>query len=397
VTARSAAPADPSAGALAATPGLAPVPAIAAPLTAAQRAFNALVGRIEAERARLAAWEAALPDYHRRWHADLQPRLDARRRAAAEFARFLDGAYGWPGLSNADRRLLAEAIRATAQPLVGTAADRAGDGAGHDADTAALRGLLDKYADPADAARRPARRRDADASADAPADGGAAGTDGDDDPSLSPEALAVRIDARLEADRARAEAAREAGRAARRRAAGQRRAAGEARQAGQSARDVYRRLASALHPDREPDAAERARKTVLMQRANEAHAAGRLLDLLQLQLEAELTDPSRIAALGEARLETYNRLLAAQLADVERENRETAARIAGELGLGPQDALSPGRIPGRFRELLQWLDAEQQARVRERRALVDAAALRQWLRARRQAVRHADDGDGGDA
>lgn len=393
MTADSADSADPSGGALATTPGLAPVPAVAAPLNAAQRAFNTLVRRIEAERARLAAWEAALPDYHRRWGADLQPRLDARRRAAADFAHFLDGAYGWPGLSNADRRLLAEAIRATVQPLVGTPRGDADDDKASATGIAALRRLLDKYADPADTARRPARRSGADASAPPPVDAHATATEDDDDPSLSPEALAARIDARLETDRARAEAAREAGRAARRRTAGQRRAAEDARQAGQSARDIYRRLASALHPDREPDATERARKTVLMQRANEAYAASRLLDLLQLQLEAELTDPARIAALGEARLEAYNRLLAAQLADVDRENRATAARIAGELGLGPQETLSPGQIPARFRELLQWLDAERQAQVRERRALVDAAALRQWLRARRQAARHAGGGD----
>ncbi len=38
------------------------------------------------------------------------------------------------------------------------------------------------------------------------------------------------------------------------------------REASQSVRDVFRRLAGALHPDREPDAGERARKTALMQR-----------------------------------------------------------------------------------------------------------------------------------
>lgn len=42
----------------------------------------------------------------------------------------------------------------------------------------------------------------------------------------------------------------------------------EEKQMSQSIREVYRKLASALHPDREPDPVERQRKTELMQRAN---------------------------------------------------------------------------------------------------------------------------------
>jgi hypothetical protein len=76
-----------------------------------------------------------------------------------------------------------------------------------------------------------------------------------------------------------------------------------------SLREVFRRLASRLHPDREPDEAERARKTALMQQVNEAYAAGDLLALLALQRE-HLPEPAVVAAAlaaaeapaGEARL-----------------------------------------------------------------------------------------------
>ncbi|NDY90108.1 hypothetical protein [Ideonella livida] len=54
----------------------------------------------------------------------------------------------------------------------------------------------------------------------------------------------------------------------------------------QSVRSVFRKLASALHPDREPDAARRAHKTTLMQQANAAYEAADLLALLSLQWEA---------------------------------------------------------------------------------------------------------------
>ena len=51
-------------------------------------------------------------------------------------------------------------------------------------------------------------------------------------------------------------------------------------EASQSVRDVYRKLVSALHPDREADGAERERKTALMQRANQAYERNDLLELL---------------------------------------------------------------------------------------------------------------------
>ncbi len=45
-----------------------------------------------------------------------------------------------------------------------------------------------------------------------------------------------------------------------------------------------------LHPDREPDEAERVRKTELMQRVNEAYSKKDLLQLVALQLEIEQID-----------------------------------------------------------------------------------------------------------
>jgi hypothetical protein len=68
----------------------------------------------------------------------------------------------------------------------------------------------------------------------------------------------------------------------------------EADQLKQSVRDIFRKLTSQLHPDREPDAAERARKTALMQRVNVAYAANDLLALLELQLEVEQIDQAEL-------------------------------------------------------------------------------------------------------
>src|SRR5205085_11816006 len=83
--------------------------------------------------------------------------------------------------------------------------------------------------------------------------------------------------------------------------------------ARQALRDLYRKLASAVHPDRESDAARREEKNELMQRINQAYAANDLLSLFEIQIEIDQLDPEQIGNLGTQRLRQYNRLLSEQL------------------------------------------------------------------------------------
>ena len=83
--------------------------------------------------------------------------------------------------------------------------------------------------------------------------------------------------------------------------------------ARQALRDIYRKLASAVHPDRESDAARREEKNELMQRINQAYAANDLLSLFEIQIEIDQLDPEQIGNLGTQRLRHYNRLLSEQL------------------------------------------------------------------------------------
>lgn len=55
-------------------------------------------------------------------------------------------------------------------------------------------------------------------------------------------------------------------------------------------RNMYRKLASALHPDRARDEAERVHKTALMGQVNAAHDAKDLLTLMRLQLLTQTPD-----------------------------------------------------------------------------------------------------------
>lgn len=57
-------------------------------------------------------------------------------------------------------------------------------------------------------------------------------------------------------------------------------------------RTLFRQLASALHPDREPDEVERLRKTALMSEVNAAYEKNDLVTLMRLQIRLVQTGPT---------------------------------------------------------------------------------------------------------
>ena len=81
----------------------------------------------------------------------------------------------------------------------------------------------------------------------------------------------------------------------------------------QSLREIYRKLASSLHPDRESDPELRAQKTELMQRINIAYQNKDLLALLTLQMEVEQISSASLGDVPEPRLAQYNQILREQL------------------------------------------------------------------------------------
>lgn len=91
------------------------------------------------------------------------------------------------------------------------------------------------------------------------------------------------------------------------------------KQVSQSVREVYRKLASALHPDRATEHLDRAHKTALMQRVNKAYDNDDLLELLTIQLEIEQIDADHLANLPAERIGHYNRVLKEQLAELQAE------------------------------------------------------------------------------
>lgn len=119
----------------------------------------------------------------------------------------------------------------------------------------------------------------------------------------------------------------ELGQSSRRRKSAKQVAAEEKRAAAkkeisQSVREVYRKLASSLHPDRTSADLTADEKTALMQRVNQAYDRDDLLELLNIQLEIEQINADYLADLPDERVNRYIQVL-----------REQQAKLKAELAL----------------------------------------------------------------
>jgi len=159
-------------------------------------------------------------------------------------------------------------------------------------------------------------------------------------------------------------------------------------------REIFRKLASALHPDREADPAQREAKTALMQKVNQAYAASDLLALLELQLQIEQVDAAHIQSAGAQRLKHYNKVLAEQLAELKAGIELAEARFRDDFGLQPGRGLHPAKLTDIVGHSAKMLQDELAACRRELRTLADKAATRRWLKREQKRLREAEFDDG---
>ena len=152
-------------------------------------------------------------------------------------------------------------------------------------------------------------------------------------------------------------------------------------------RQVYRQLASALHPDREKDPAEHQRKTALMSQANAAYAQQDLVTLLHIQQRIEQLEPGAISDMPEARIAAMTTLLKQQAAELEDElfGRQEQLRQAFNLDFfeKPTDASLQRNLALEAEEL-----EEMRRQMEEDLQMVqDDAGLKRWLKIQKQLSR----------
>ena len=96
-------------------------------------------------------------------------------------------------------------------------------------------------------------------------------------------------------------------------------------------RTVFRQLASALHPDREPDAQERLRKTALMSEVNAAYGKNDLSTLLRLQLQLSQVKPQSTARMADEACWAMSLLLKDQVAVLQDDLDQLQQRLSLDL------------------------------------------------------------------
>lgn len=340
------------------------------PLSAPQKKFNSLIGRIEKQRKLLATWQAALPLCQERWSGEFKPLLDESHALHREFAFFLDQSGERLKLTKTDRRTLGELICELVSSLIG------------DGEDDALKALYNKHSGgdfDRDAQAENERLKSAMEQA--------FGIDLGDDLNLdSGEDVAKRLFEKLQAQAEQPAPRKGPGGTGKKSAQQVRREEAEA-QAGRSVREVYRKLASALHPDRETDAAERERKTGLMQRVNQAYDKGNLLDLLHLQLEVEQIDREHIGNLAEDRLRHYNRVLDEQLRGLQDEVHALEQAVKAQFDLDPFDKITPANLNSKLQGQVRLLREDVAFLKAERELLEDPRELKRWFKEEREQQR----------
>ena len=157
-------------------------------------------------------------------------------------------------------------------------------------------------------------------------------------------------------------------------------AATQAQDADGALRTLYRQLASALHPDREPDPQEQIRKTALMKDANAAYERRDLLALLQLQLRADLADGDKVATMAKEKLAAMTALLKERVDVLNQELYAVERRAIEEFGLPPYSAFSEASLKRQLVTQQQDLQADIAMMQKDLQRVKDDAALKRWLK-----------------
>lgn len=342
-------------------------------LSKAQKRFNDLIALIEAQRQLLQQWHDFLPAHHHRVQVEMTPLLVRLRERRTALVKLLDDALDGKALAKTHRAKAIDLLLGLATELLREAPD------------AELVRLHDKHSPQSFAEQQQASVDMIKAIA-----GSLFGVELDDDDAAptSPEALSEHIAMKLEA----AEAARAQQAAKPRKPNAKPNPKAQAREAAKAQaaegasralREVYRKLVSELHPDREADAALRVQKTAAMQKVNQAYEARDLLALLELQLSLAQIDPAALAGLAQERLAHYNLVLEEQLLRLQEELGDITLPFAGALGRD----LPRGATPTFVARTLDGDIAHLRMSVREIESDLDAfrdpAQLKAFLRQHR--------------
>lgn len=337
------------------------------PLTKGQKAFNALTEKISKRRASLAEWEVFGDDFERRYADEFVPLFARYNEVRIALVQRLDRVCGMKGLTKSQRQTLADMIVLIAGAVL------------ESVDDASVEEIYRRY--------RPAEAESEtmEVLRDVLEEQFGVNIAEDVDLTLRDDVLRhvqEQLDQQEEAERKRREA-QEAHQAKRKKTPKQRaaeeRARAEEEEVHMSLRVVYRKLASALHPDRESDPVERERKAALMQRVNIAYGKRSLLDLLEIQQELEHIDQSALNNVSEDRLKRWNIILKDQLHELEEELDDIQIGYAMRFGMKPGTTISPKTIKRTLGASITNVTKDIKVFERDVRMFDEGRGIKEWI------------------
>ncbi|MFZ6847344.1 molecular chaperone DnaJ [Undibacterium sp. RuRC25W] len=342
-------------------------------LSAGQKTFNRLIKKIDQQRQQLAEWQAMIPLYQQKQSTEFAPLLQKFNLLRKKLVELFDKSYADPTLSKTDRAKLSDILCAIAGKLL------------VENDDPALKSIYNMYSDTDfDAEAKEVNTAIRSIMEDV------LGVELDEVDLTSSESVFEYVDEKRRQHQAhqeknqqeyddlrsnRKKSSKELAREARQEK--------EAHHVSQSIRAVFRQLASALHPDREQDPAERDRKTTLMQRVNVAYDKRDLLKLLELQLEVEQIDQSMINAISADRLKHYNKILTEQSVELQQEIEDMERDFRASFGFSPDASLSPAQVMHSLQAHIKHIQRDITMLKQDLAALRDISNLKRWLKSYR--------------
>jgi len=344
-------------------------------LSKAQKQFNSLIQKIDAEKKRLLEWQAVIPQYNRKVTEDYGALVEAYNAERIKMVQLLDRAYGHKLFKKTDKAKIQHLISQITAELIG------------EHGKAELKDLHDKHSKVNfDTVQQETEDMAGDFLKTMMKD--VYGVEIDDEIDLSsPEKMAALLQEKLRGQQDQAaEQQRKAEERRSQRAKSTKQLEREAKQQqeeqniSQSIREVFRKLTSALHPDREQDPRERERKTEIMQRVNAAYAKKDLLRLLELQLEAEQIDQAHMNHMADDRLKYINKVLKEQLVELLQEIAQVEFPFKIQLNVTPYLPLSPKRLMQQLADNIRQIKHDTAQLREELSAYQDLNALKASLK-----------------
>ena len=302
-------------------------------LSPAQKKFNELIQKIDAQNKLLSTWQETIPQCQQEIARKLTPLQDTFCTHQAEMVALLDNLYTTHKFTHSQQNKIEYLITSLCEELISQ----------HGRDD--LKPIYDYYSghNYDDAIQENNELADELLKSMFEKEFGVEFNDDEFDFS-NPEETAARLKEKMQEQQKQAEEFRAKRKKSAKQLAKEAREKEEEAVTNKSIQAIYRQLVAALHPDRELDPMERERKTELMQKVTVAYGKKDLLQLLELQMNIEQIDQKGINHIAEDRLKQYNAILQNQLTELRHKVKQMEMDIRRMTGLAPHEHLSPKRF-----------------------------------------------------